>query len=160
MSVPVYGSTRVLWNAHQLICRHERNYGKHQWIISLDHYLSTLSRKPGALHGSVALTLAPEAVRVVYDTWFKNQPRDFIHLLQYCQQHQIDHQRLLDTCFNVNGICPNNVTGEKIMALLGNHPATETIIHEDQPSNEIESFSNRQLEEISNLMFVNMEELV
>ena len=159
VEVKAYSNGLKVYYAHGLICSHDRNYGKNQWIITLDHYLKTLSRKPGALHGSLALNQAPEPVRKVYNQWFTNQPRDFIQLLQFCQQSQVDHQRLLDTAIYVSGICPGNVTAEKIMALLGNQQSSYNDSPREEATGEIETFSNLQLEEITQLMTINMEEV-
>jgi hypothetical protein len=105
------------------------------------------------------LDQAPQAVREVYTRWFINQPRDFILLLQFCQQFQVSHQRLLDMAIYVSGICPNNITAEKIMALLGNQPLTQTPCQKEETCGEIEAFSNLQLEEISQLMTIKLEEV-
>ncbi|MFA4826630.1 MAG: IS21 family transposase [Methanoregula sp.] len=160
VQVKVYTNELKFYYGHLLICRHDRNYGQNQWIICLDHYLKTLSRKPGALHGSIALHQAPPPVQTVYGNWFTHQPRDFIHLLQFCHQHQVDHHRLLDTALYVNGICPGNVTGEKIMAVLGNQPEASPNLMSDPPGDEIENFANKQLEEITGLITANMEAVV
>jgi hypothetical protein len=102
---------------------------------------------------------APEPVREVYTRWFTNQARDFIVLLQFCLQAQVDHQKLLEVAIYVSGICSDHVTAEKIIALLGNQPS----IHNDSPAEEamgeIEAFSNLQLKEITFLMPFNMEEV-
>lgn len=159
VEVKVYSNELKVYYAHGLICSHDRNYGTNEWIITLDHYLKTLDRKPGALHGSLALKQAPEAVREVYTRWFTNQPRDFIGLLQFCRQSQVDHQRLLDTAIYVSGICPNNITAEKIMALLGNQPSFQNDTSREEAMGEIETFSNLQLNEIAQLMTLTMEEV-
>ena len=155
----MYSNILKMYYAHGLICSHDRSFEKNKWFINLDHYLKTLNRKPGALHGSLALDQAPQAVREVYTRWFTNQPRDFIMLLQYCQQFQVPHQRLLDMAIYVSGICPNNITAEKIMALLGNQPVTQTPCQEEESGSEIEAFSNLQLEEITQLMTIKLEEV-
>jgi len=159
VEVKMYSNVLKMYYAHGLICSHDRSYEKNKWFITLDHYLKTLNRKPGALHGSLALDQAPQAVREVYTQWFTNQPRDFIELLQFCQQFQVPHQRLLDTAIYVSGICPNNITAEKIMALLGNQPVTQTPCQKEEAGSEIEAFSNLQLEEITQLMTIKLEEV-
>lgn len=160
VEVKVYANELKVYYNHLLICRHDRSYGLHQWIIQIDHYLKTLSRKPGALHGSVALHQAPQVIQAVYTQWFIHQPRDFIDLLQFCRQHQISHQRLLDTAQHVSFICPGQVTGEKIMALLGNHSWPVCLPPQDHPVDEIEHFANRQLEQINGLVNSKMEDVV
>jgi hypothetical protein len=80
--------------------------------------------------------------------------------MQFCQEHQVDHQRLLDTAMYVNGICAGDVTGEKIMALLGNQPEAFHSHKSDQVRDEIEKFANRQLEEITGLITANVEAVI
>ena len=159
VEVKIYSNILKMYYAHGLICSHDRSYDKNQWFITLDHYLKTLSRKPGALHGSLALEQAPKAVREVYSRWFTNQPRDFILLLQFCQQLQVDHQKLLETAIYVSGVCPANVSAEKIMALLGNQPLLNNDKKKEEANGEIETFSNLQLEEITRLMTINIGEV-
>jgi len=136
----------------------QRDYGKYQWMLNLDHYLVTLSRKPGALHGSQALSQAPGAVRTVYNTWFTKTPREFIELLLYCQQNQVDHERLLETAIYVGGLCPDQVSAEKIIAVLGNQKVADETGQSEEYESEIERYSNCQLEEITRLMSLNTEE--
>ena len=159
VDVKVYSNELKVYYAHGLICSHDRNYGRTQWIITLDHYLKTLERKPGALHGSLAMKQAPEPVREVYTRWFTNQARDFIVLLQFCLQAQVDHQKLLEVAIYISGICSGHVTAEKIIALLGNQPSIQNDSPTEEVTGEIEAFSNLQLEEITFLMPFNMEEV-
>jgi len=158
VDVKIYSGELKVFFAHGLVCTHERSYGRYQWILDLDHYLNTLSRKPGALHGSQALSQAPEPVRTLYKNWFINKPREFIHLLEYCRQNQVEHKRLLDTARYVSGLCPDHVSAEKIMAVLGNRPVSAEITAPADPVSEIEQYSNSQLEEITRLMTVTMQE--
>jgi len=152
LEVKIYSNELKVYFAHGFICGHERSFGKHHWIISLDHYLKTLSRKPGALHGSLALTQAPETVREVYRSWFINHPRDFVELLQFCQHKAIEHHRLLETAIYVSSKTPDNVSAEKIMAMLGNQPMSNEIQKTDNLIDEIENYANLQLMEISSLI--------
>jgi hypothetical protein len=159
VEVKMYSNLLKMYYAHGLICSHERSYEKNKWVITLDHYLRTLNRKPGALHGSLALDQAPQTVKEVYTRWFIGQPRDFIELLLYCQQLQVPHKKLLDTAIYLSGICPDGVTGEKIIALLGNQTPLPNNPKEPQAKGEIETFSNLQLDEITRLMTLNMGEV-
>ena len=159
VEVKMYSNMLKMYYAHGLICSHERSYEKNKWIITLDHYLKTLNRKPGALHGSLALEQAPQAIREVYTRWFTSQPRDFIELLLFCQQLEVPHQRLLEAAIYVSGVCPNSVTGEKIMVILGNQPNALNDSKQEEARGEIETFSNLQLDEITSLMKLNLGEV-
>lgn len=68
------------------ICEHIRHHGFYQWYIKLDHYLSTLKRKPGALKRSVALKQCDERLRGIYEKHFQDNPKDFIDLLSYIKE--------------------------------------------------------------------------
>lgn len=49
-------ATRVeIWRAGQCVAWHERLYGRYEQSLNLEHYLTALSRKPGALAGSSPL---------------------------------------------------------------------------------------------------------
>lgn len=64
-SVPVAAGTRVeakltaatleIWHGGGCVARHERRYGRYEEALDLEHYLSVLERKPGALAGSKPL---------------------------------------------------------------------------------------------------------
>lgn len=160
VDVKIYSSDLQIYFANHLIGTQVRNYGKYQWVFNLDHYLRTLSRKPGALHGAQALSQAPGEVRTVYGSWFINKPREFIDLLTYCRENEVEHNRLLETAIYVSGLCPEHVSAEKIMAVLGNQSVPIQNTLSGEPVSEIEQFSNRQLDEITRLMAVTMEEVV
>jgi len=44
-----------VWHEQRCVARHERNFGRHQPVLDLEHYLDALGRKPGALAGSTPL---------------------------------------------------------------------------------------------------------
>jgi len=47
--------TLELWHGGKCIAQHERNYGRYQEILDLEHYLEVLEHKPGAFAGSKPL---------------------------------------------------------------------------------------------------------
>jgi transposase len=142
------GKIEVYFENEQIAC-HRRNYGKHQWIISIEHYLNTLRQKPGALNGSVALACSPY-LKKLYQQFYMNAPRDFIDLLHYCRENKISEEKLEATVLRLVGFCPQNVTTEKLMALLGNKP-----MEESKPmvaNNQITYLAQNQLKQITALM--------
>ena len=52
-----------IWHEGQCVARHERCFERHQKRLNLEHYLDALSRKPGALAGSMALEQCREQGR-------------------------------------------------------------------------------------------------
>ncbi|MFA5817043.1 MAG: IS3 family transposase [Bacteroidales bacterium] len=51
VDVKVFANQLKAYSQGEPLCTHPRDYGSGQWVITLDHYLRTLERKPGALHG-------------------------------------------------------------------------------------------------------------
>jgi transposase len=119
VDVKIYSSKLEVFYDNQFIAIHERVYGKHQWTISIEHYLNTFKRKPGALPGSLALA-SREQLNKIYNTWFTGASRDFIELLHYCHRNHIEDIHLAKTVERLTSNGGGDVTSEKLMALLGN----------------------------------------
>ena len=75
----------VLDENGKVVAAHEKVQEK-QWKICLEHYLHTLSYKPGALKNSEALRQAPEGLRRLFGDCFRHTPKDFVELLAYAKQ--------------------------------------------------------------------------
>jgi transposase len=67
----------------ECVCQHPRCSGRREWRLTLTHYLQTLSRKPGALAGSLALRQLDERLQAIYAAQYSGQAKDFIALLRY-----------------------------------------------------------------------------
>jgi len=149
VDVKVFSNTIEAYNQNKLVGSHQRDYGKHQWIISIEHYLDTLRQKPGALDGSVALTCSPY-LKKLYLQFYTNTPRDFIDLLHYCCQNKISAENLEATVSRLVGLCTQGITTEKLTALLGNKPREETklIVADNQTVYQ----AQKQLQQITALM--------
>ncbi|MGA1998297.1 MAG: IS21-like element helper ATPase IstB [Bryobacteraceae bacterium] len=55
VQVKVYSAYVEVWHQAKCVARHERCYERHKKVLELEHYLDTLTKKPGALAGSTAL---------------------------------------------------------------------------------------------------------
>ncbi len=110
-----------IYDNNTIVATHPRTYGKHQWVISIEHYLSTLKQKPGALKGSVALS-SSGYLKKLYNDYFTGSPRDFIELLTYCHKYSIEGERLEATVKRLLDGGVKHVTAEQLKALLGNKP--------------------------------------
>jgi transposase len=151
VEVKIYSNKLKVYYNNDLICQHERIYATHEWKINIDHYLRTLSLKPGALHGSLALLQAPELLRELYFKHFVNQPRGFIDILHYCHSKEVTIQKVMETVSELTRLCPGDISCEKIIAILGNQTPL-TMITNATINGEIELFSHRQLEEIASMV--------
>ena len=116
----VYSQWIKIYENDHVVCCHERIYSRHGWQIDIEHYLSTLQRKPGATGGSVALKQAPTWVQSLYQDHYQQNPRAFIELLQYRQQHHISSEELGTCVALLARQFPCNANNEHIIALLGN----------------------------------------
>lgn len=124
VDVKIYSSKLEVFYDNKFIALHERVYGKHQWTISIEHYLGTFKRKPGALPGSLALA-SREQLKKIYNTWFTGASRDFIELLHYCHRNHIEDVHLAKTVERLASNGRGNITSEKLIALLGNKQSVD-----------------------------------
>ncbi len=102
----------------KLVCSHLRSYGAHTWTVDIEHYLTTLSRKPGALKGSIALSQCCENVKSVYNNYFSSASRDFIELLQYCKEKKIEFSEVEKSIARLKNISPTTISKDMILSLL------------------------------------------
>jgi len=150
VDVKVYPERLYCYYENQRICEHERQYSRHGWYIKLDHYLPTLTRKPGALAGSQALASSPEEVKIIFSKYFVDAPRDFVELLIFLQDYGYDFDKVNEAIQRLNKTCPHDISLDKIKALCMQKDV-ENIppINNDDP---ILKQSLAQLEELSMLM--------
>ena len=149
IEVKIYANQLKAYYNNLPVCTQERQYGMFQWRIDLEHYLRTLAYKPGALHGSVALQQAPPEIKRLYDQFFRSNARGFIDILQYCQNKNIPHQKLVKTIQELNRLCPKDVSPDKVLAMLGNQPSENVPVPPSERKDEIEACSREQLMEIT-----------
>ncbi len=120
IDVKIFSDKLKIYHKDEPIATHKRSYGAHTWTISLDHYLDTLHKKPGALNNSEALAQSSDHLRALYEKYYQQSPRDFIELLLYCRKHRISKDRLYDAEQVLLRLCPTDISTEKLTALLGN----------------------------------------
>lgn len=150
--IKTYSSHLEISDEKGIVCTHPRSYKRNSWHISLDHYLLTLSRKPGAVRGSVALKQAPAFIQQLYDRHFSHDPRAFVELLQYCKSTGVSHARLKDTVDKLMRRHTGSVEADHILALLGNQSDSCSISMEIQKSNAIAAQSLENLAELTIMM--------
>ncbi len=144
----VFSHKIELYHENELVASHIRDYGNHQWIISIEHYLDTFHKKPGALQGSVALSRS-NYLKQLYGQFYANNQRDFIDLLHYCQKHRVGGEELETAVSRITMTCPQGVETEKITAILGNKNVLQETMHPG--SNEIMIMAKKQLQQVANL---------
>jgi len=124
VEVKIFSDKLKIYHKDKPIATHKRSYGAHTWTISLDHYLDTLHKKPGALTNSEALAQSSDYLRQMYQKYYQQCPKDFIELLLYCRKHSIGKNKLFDAEQALLRLCPRDISTEKLTALLGNNTSS------------------------------------
>ncbi len=157
-SVKIYPtSVHVLDAKGQIAARHERKNAKGQWVIDINHYWHNLNNKPGALPSSMAMAQADDRLKRLFQDHFQSCPRDFIKLILYCREKQIELNHLEKTLDKHKNTCPNSPPeSEKIIFLLSDPECVNGApISNPQPesmSAMIAEQCNLQLRQIQNLI--------
>ena len=144
----IFSDKIEVYHDNKLLASHERSYGKHDWVISIEHYLNTFRRKPGALAGSTAL-VSSSYLRQLYEEHFRGVPQDFIDLLHYCHSHKVGNEDLEATVCRLVKCCGHAITTEKIKALLGNKPVYS---HVAPATTQTTSMAKEQLTQAASLL--------
>ena len=152
VDVKVYANQLKIYHQGEILDSHVRDYGTGRWIITLDHYLRTLERKPGALHGSAALKQAPWQVRQIYESVFTENARDFVEVLQYAKTHEVSHERLWKVYQQLLSACPSDISMDKFKALLGNNPREVAVTY---PNTEIAQHAREILTDVGAILHKN-----
>lgn len=151
VDVKIYSSKIEVFHKNKLVAIHQRVHSKHEWIITIEHYLDTFKRKPGALPRSLALA-SRSRLKNIYDTYFTASARDFIVLLHYCDEKQITDEHLEEVVKQLTNSGNSNITSEKIIALLGNQSHLE-VVHSASPiQTKTAELATNQLTLITQLM--------
>lgn len=127
----------------KLVASHTRLYGNQQWSIDIFHYTKTLSRKPGALLGSVAFEQMQSSLKNIYHNYFENKPRHFIELLNIVGNHDIAS---VQNTINILAHKAIDVNIENIKMILNrNEDTIPSSYVKSNLQNEIEQNSKRHL---------------
>src|SRR6056297_1697773 len=86
----IYSERIKIYFKDNLIAEHKRNYKVHKCIIDINHYLSTLKRKPGALKNSLAFEKIAPGIKNIYRKYYNSnsttKTKNFIDLLKIIKE--------------------------------------------------------------------------
>ncbi len=68
-----------------------------EWKLTLEHNLTTLSHKPGAVRNAETLRQAPEGIRRVFCGVFEKCPKDFVELLLFAKGRGLTYEDVTDS---------------------------------------------------------------
>ena len=120
------------------VARHVRRYESRVYTLDVMHYRETLLRKPGALDGSLCLKQSAESLRNIYESCFKENPKEFVLMLELLEQYSVEQLSSAIDKLQESGA---EVQPDSIKMVLGNK------IYEYEPAvnDEIERACEEQL---------------
>ena len=146
----------VYFNGEQ-VCSHKRSYGLQTWTMDINHYLTSLKRKPGALKSSLALNQLSDEIKEIREKYFSDEAKDFIELLQYCKDKNITFTEVENAIEKIKKITPTSISKDKILAVmskedeLSKKQSLNALQHQLKPD-DIEKQSALNLKQISILL--------
>lgn len=108
----VYSNDIIVYCDEEKIAHHKKNPSLHQWIINVNHYLTTLFRKPHALINSCAFKQIDSDIQRIYNAYFIGKEKDFIDILNLIGEFGID--KVEKSIEMIRKITPTSITLEKI----------------------------------------------
>jgi len=123
LMVKVYSDRIQCYHEQTKVAEHQRLTGCHEWSLQLEHYLSTLKKKPGALASSVALQQANKKIKKIYNTYYTSRAKEFVELMQYIQDG-MSVEEIEQSIQELQRIHPNQVTTDKIKVLCSKRRET------------------------------------
>jgi transposase/transposase-like protein len=128
------------------VAEHSRCNGVHGWQLTLEHYLQTLKKKPGALAASTALHQAQTKIKSIYERYYTTRPRDFVDLMIWMQQEPVSLETVERAVEELARIHPEHVTTDKIKVVCAR---LSNPVHNDFPpsqqTEDLEAHAKRHL---------------
>lgn len=144
VDVKVFIDKLEIYYNNNLVASHTKLYGNQEWSIDILHYTKTLSRKPGALLGSLAFEQMNSSLKEIYHNFFKEQPKDFIELLEIVGNHDITSVQNTINSLTQKSI-DVNVENIKMILNRNNDSSISSNIPKSELQEEIEENSKRHL---------------
>ena len=115
VEVRIYTDRIAIYHDRQVVARHERVFGKDTWQIDIYHYLWTLKKKPGALPKSTALLRADTRIKKIFETYYSNDARTFLEVLEIIQEKGID--AVESAIMRLARLSPKDISADKVREL-------------------------------------------
>ncbi|WHY80673.1 IS21 family transposase [Siminovitchia fortis] len=109
----------------QLEAMHIRNWGVHQWVMDINHFLKTFQRKKGAIAQSECLRQAPTQIKNIYYQHYIGKEKEFLELLLYVKENDNLNQ-VLEAIKDLENIRLDYVSTERILFICEQSLPTES----------------------------------
>ncbi|MBQ8061570.1 MAG: IS21 family transposase [Bacteroidales bacterium] len=154
--VQMYSEKIVIFNnAHKKIARHIRSNGSNEWIVDINHYISTLMKKTSAIQYSEAFHQMPASMQVIYHKFFKDNGKEFLKLVKYVRDNDIAYEEVVDAADQIRWNGVKTFTADHFKVALQAMLAKDEPFREDQMNDEfieIETGSEDILTQLENVM--------
>jgi len=125
ITVKSYSDEIICYNKREKICSHERSYAANNWSIKIEHYLTTLRKKPGALVGSSAFKQAPLKLQDIYHNHYMQNQKDFMELLLYMKTKEHSLSEIESVIKELQKGGNRTISTDKIKTILERNPIPE-----------------------------------
>lgn len=107
LALMIYEDTIEILENEAIIATHERLFGRNESSLKIEHYLSTLRNKPGALRSSKVLKKSNPCFKLLYLSHYQDKPKEFIRILGLMKEYpQKDVVNAIESLFE-DGIIPD-----------------------------------------------------
>jgi len=144
----VFAEKIDMYFGNKFLFSHPRSYGAHTWSVDLNHYLTTFSRKPGALKGSMAFEQSGDKIKEIFVEYFSDDARGFIEVLQKFKDKTWGIEILENAITRLKQISPLDISKDKIMMVIDQQMAGEK---KENTQGEIHKYSRELLNELAAL---------
>lgn len=142
VTAKIYPQRIIIYHENKKVAAHTRSYEAHSWNIEISHYLKTLKKKPGAIHGSTAMHQMNPRLQSIYKKYYTENPKDFIELIEIISENGL--VKVEETIKELEKISPLGINTEKIK-LLCNRKEEQILRKREEETLEIEDQSRAML---------------
>jgi transposase len=115
VNVKTFSDKIIIYHDNSIAAVHERSFKRHSWTININHYLRTLHKKPGALHGSTALLQADTQTKYIYEHYYSRDAKTFLHVLEIISEKGIE--AVSDALRKLEKISPMDMSADKVRVI-------------------------------------------
>lgn len=105
-------------NAHKVVATHQRSYLANDWVLDINHYLDTLTKKPGALEHTEALLQMPPKMQELFRVHFKDSGKDFLKLLKYARDNHHTYEDILEAAAYIRKRGSRRIDADQLIVSL------------------------------------------
>ncbi len=151
VDVKIYSEKILVFSEGKKVATHERKYKHGSWSVKLEHYISTLTKKPGAVHSSLALRESDDAIKRLYNECFRDTPRDFVLLVDYISKSKYTAEDVIDTYTYLKTRDIEHPSVDQIKLSLTNKEETESSAISDYDSVEFKIIEDKSISTLTSL---------